>query len=156
MKRAILILMGFSPILIGLFINHQIAGWRAAQQIPTGMLTRVGIAMLVMWGCMAWLSDKLVESRHESLLFLNAGATVALASYMVHELLLDSFFTGIFGLLTQWFYLPMFFLSAHTLSTLSIDNRLVVTTASYCLLVMMAILGTKLSPKFRGTSLLSR
>ena len=155
MKRAILVAMGFLPMIPGFIINRQMmTEW--TRQIPTGMLTRVGLAILLMWFAIGWMSDRLVKSRGEALLFLNVGAALSLVSYLIHDLVIGNFFTGILGLLTQWFYLPMFFLTAHSLSVLSIGGASEIAAASFALLVMVGCLGSKLSPSFRGTSLLSK
>jgi len=155
MRRWIFMAMGGLPIPLGFYLNHQAATeWRYV--IPTGMLTRVGVGVLVLWFALGWASDKFVGSKLEALLYVNALAAVMLVLVLFQQVVIGQFWAGPVGLMPQWFYLPMMFLAAHTLAVFGVGGMAVVTAVSFGLMVMVSALGVKMAPTFRGKPLLSR
>jgi len=104
LKKAILLLIGLSPVLVGFLLNFLI------MRLPMPMWF-VGIIMLFIWFLAGKRSVELVEKRMEAVLLLNAPAFVVLLLLLFQEIVLERYWSSIIGIATQMFYLPFLGLS---------------------------------------------
>jgi hypothetical protein len=136
MKRFLLLLIGFLPLLIGYIQNHLMLTVFYDRVFP-GVL--VSIAMLVVWFLVGILSKKLINTKKAAVILMNVPALLVLLLIFLQEIVLGAFWLNNIGLATQIFYLPLIgvvsnlsrFLPQIGISLLSILAFLCMLGASY-------------------------
>lgn len=100
MKKIVLLLVGFLPLLFGYLLNYLMMNGN----IP---LLLINIAMLIIWFFVGMFSIKLVDKKIESLLLLNAPAFIVLLLLLFQEIVLGQYWFHPVGMATQFFYLSV-------------------------------------------------
>ena len=104
-KRAFLVLIGFIPLLLfGHYLHHLLMTTFFYREAPFFLIS---VAVIAAWFVFGIISVKLVGSKKEAVLLLNASAFVVLMLILFQEWVLGSFWLNQVGLTTQMFYLPV-------------------------------------------------
>lgn len=117
LKCALVVLVGFSPLLLGFILNHLMMTFFLNDMLPEGSML-IGVGVIVAWFFLGALSAKFLGNKKQALILLNAPALLFL--------LIIFFWMPIFGILlgdniwvvevfwvaAQVFYLPTLRLSA--------------------------------------------
>lgn len=105
MKKLIVLITGFNPLLIGYGVN-QFINYDTSTRLDT-LLTILSIIFLLYWGWLGFLFSTLLHSVQISALLCNLPAFITLVMILIQELVNKQYWSNPFGLATQLFYLPV-------------------------------------------------
>ena len=136
MKRIILLLIGFLPLLFGYIQNHLMMTIFFDRMTPVFL---IGIAVLTIWFFIGMLSKIFANSKKEAVILINAPAFLVLLLILLQEVVLNAFWSNHLGIATQFFYLPLigftrylsFIFPIITFSLLSVIAFICLLGASY-------------------------
>ena len=104
-NRAVLMLIGFFPLMLfGYYLHHLVLTTFYYREAPYFL---IGVAVITVWFIFGIISVKLVGSKKEAVLLLNAPAFFVLLLVLYQEWVLSAFWLNQVGLATQMFYLPL-------------------------------------------------
>ena len=104
-KRAVMMLIGFFPLMLfGYYLHHLVLTAFYYREAPFFL---IGVAVIAVWFVFGIISVKLVGSKKEAVLLLNAPAFFVLLLVLFQEWVLSAFWLNQVGFATQMFYLPL-------------------------------------------------
>ena len=134
-KRVILVLVGFVPLLLGYLIrNGAMASW--AYNNPLRVIFLITFITFLLWFVTGWIFTKLAVPRVQIILLLNVGI-VALGMLQMISLL--------FGLAAQFIFLPGMLWAVVIAPTF-----FVLSVIAFVLLILAPYLGTKVGARKCG------
>lgn len=104
MKRIILFLTGFFPLLLGYLQNHLMMTVFFNNSMPYLLISS---ALLVIWFFASGISVKFFSSKKEVVILLNSAAFLALLLILFQEIVLGRYWMNHIGIASQLFYLPL-------------------------------------------------
>ncbi len=104
MKKIIVFITGFSPLLIGYGVNQFIT-YSNSTRLGT-ILNIISIIFLLYWGWLGFLFGRFLHSDLRAALFCNMAAFITLVLVLIQELVNKQYWNNSLGLATQFFYLP--------------------------------------------------
>jgi hypothetical protein len=104
MKKLIVLITGFSPLLIGYELNQFIT-YSTSPRLGT-ILNVISIIFLLYWGWLGFLFSRLLHSDFIAAFFCNLAAFITLVLVLIQELVNKQYWNNSLGLATQFFYLP--------------------------------------------------
>ena len=143
MKRAILVLAGFFPLLLGYLVNHLTMTVWYYQFLP-GVLMLIGIGVLLLWAVIGAVAVKFFESRKETVILLNAIPALFMLLISFQTIFFERFWLNTVGVATQFFYLPLMGLISHSLAALALPiiDLMMVAIVALGFMVLFSWLGT--------------
>ena len=149
MKRIILIVLSFVPLIMGQFYNAVATN----TVLTTTGITLLSLSFLVLWFLVGVTSIKLTHSLKESIIYSHAIGLVFLLLGFIQTAVLKEFIAGGIGYMTQLYFLPvvrigslveskiLFFASTHYMFP--------ITFVSFALMIFMYTLGYKVAENRR-------
>ena len=107
MKRLAIVLIGLSPILVGLVQSYLRTNVTFFSSDISYQL--VGFLVFAIWFIVGRYYNKLAGSKANTVLLINTPAFLVLVLLLIQEAVLGDIWTNIVGQLTQLFYTPMLF-----------------------------------------------
>ena len=108
MKKLILFLLGFIPLVLGFLMNS----WMMKNQSSILPFNLIGIFSLAIWTFIGYKTYEVGKPLLESAIIVNLPAFLALLLNLVQEIILGRYWFNVFGVATQFFYLPLISLSS--------------------------------------------
>ncbi|MBQ7091790.1 MAG: hypothetical protein IJN83_03970 [Clostridia bacterium] len=144
MKKALLILLGCIPFLIGWLIN----AFMMANPDTLPPLFFISIVFLLAWGAVAFIARPHFHNGKEVVVFLNFVAALDLLLVCIQEIILGAYWMNAIGGWTQFYYLPLMNIGF----TLTAWSHRVFTAyiASFILMVAVSTLGCWLGKRKGG------
>lgn len=108
MKKLILVLIGLIPFVLGFVMNS----WMMQNPNSTLPFKLIGIILLGAWvlvGCITYKYDK---TPYPAALIIHVPALLVLFLIMYQDMILGEFWSNLFGLATQVYYLPLIHISS--------------------------------------------
>jgi len=138
MKKALLILLGCIPFLIGWLINASMMA--NPETLPPLFL--IGVVFLLAWGAAAFIARPRFQSGKQVVILLNLVAALDLLLVCIQEIILGAYWMNAIGAWTQFYYLPLmnfgFTLTAWSHQTFT------AYIAAFILMVAVSALGCRL------------
>ena len=135
--------LGVFPFLIGGIQNWYMLTY-VDSVLPYGFIS---LAVLLLWGCIAYLLNDRYHRTKSIVISLNLIATLVLLLLGIQELMLHAYWMNLVGKWSQLFYLPMINLG------FSLTNWghsvFAAYVACFILMVAVSIVGCKLKEKFQ-------
>jgi len=144
-KRIILLLIGFSPLLVGYILRL------LPMAIPTNLLTAMSPLFWALWFAVSWFCMKFFTSKLEVIMLLNIGALLFFFLAYYQAFILVEFWLNQIGTTTLLFYMPLLRLPFVILSSAfpAVDQRFVYFIA-IGFLVLASSLGTILGKRYNN------
>ncbi|MFF2754471.1 hypothetical protein ACFVR1_12090 [Psychrobacillus sp. NPDC058041] len=108
MKKLILFFIGLIPFVLGFLMNS----WLMQNQNSILPFKLIGIIFLVFWALVGFITCKFEKTPFKSAAIINLPAFLTLLFIMYQGIILGQFWSNIFGLATQFYYLPLINISA--------------------------------------------
>lgn len=108
MKKLILFLIGLIPFVSGFLMNSWL------MQNPNSVLPfkLIGSIFLVFWVLVGSITCKFDKTPYHSAVIIHLPALLVLLLIMYQDMILGQFWSNIFGLATQFYYLPLINISS--------------------------------------------
>lgn len=134
MKRIVLILIGFFPLLsLGYLVRHLLMTVFYSY-FPPHLFFVIGVAVLAVWFFVGLFSRKFFNSKIEPVILLNSSAFLILLLNLFQLVILHAHWFNPIGGATQAFYLPLLnFCSSLLFFIRELDMDIVCTFAFLCL-----------------------
>ena len=136
-----LLVVGFSllPFLFGWLINLAVM---KIEFYPVFIIS--GVALLLLWAGIAYLTRPYCKSNKETILLLNTVAAVVLILLGIQDLILNAYLPNGIGIWTQFYYLPL-------LRAVSIFSKFFTSSVfvMYCIEFVLLITASTLGCKTR-------
>lgn len=136
-----LIALGALPLGLGSIQNWYMQTHPDAR-MPYGL---IALAVLLLWGTLAFLLNGQGRKTKKVMLFLHAIAAADLLLVAIQELIVHGYFVNSIGLWTQYFFLPLLWLGFGVTGWSAFVFP--AYAASFCLLLAAAYLGCKIREK---------
>lgn len=132
MRKVIIFLLGFLPLLVGIVIS-----WLASAGAVTGVLPYwiINVALLAVWFLIGFYILRGIP-RGRALLLLHAGTITALTLIIIQEMIVGKYWNGWMGLAANYFYMPMTSVASWIQSRIFGGSKVVGT----CLLASLLLL----------------
>lgn len=141
-KRAALVAIGFFPLMLfGSYLHHLILTVFYDRMLP---LFLIGVAVIAVWFVFGIISMRLVGSRREAVLLLNAPAFFVLLLVLFQEWVISRFWLNTIGLATQMFYLPLVRLGMVITTPLPLGSFGIASTFAFAFMLGASYLGSKI------------
>ncbi|MFF2755149.1 hypothetical protein ACFVR1_15530 [Psychrobacillus sp. NPDC058041] len=108
MKKMILFLLGLIPFVLGFLMNS----WLMQNQNSILPFKLIGIIFLVFWVLVGFITCKFEKTPLKSAVIINLPAFLILLFIMYQEIILGQYWFNIFGMATQFYYLPLLNISS--------------------------------------------
>ncbi len=108
MKKLLLLLIGFIPFAVGYGLNTLMLGAYYDTALPYGW---IGVVMLVVWFGLGILSRPLGGTAFKSAVIAHIPALIVLALLLYQEWILGQYWLNAISLATQFFFLPLVYIS---------------------------------------------
>jgi len=140
--RIILVLIGVLPLLLG-FITDRLTMTVWLYTFPAGWHWFMGLFVLLLWFVVGMVSVKWVNSKRAFLICLNAAAGLALILVLLQEHIIVRYWGEWIGFLSQFFYLPLTYISARLLRIIPMLTLRFsyVCVVAFCVLLLSSFLG---------------
>ena len=112
MKKMILFLLGLIPFVFGFLMNS----WLMQNQNIVLASKLIGIIFLIFWILVGFITFKLEKTPLKSAIIINLPAFLILLLIIYQEIILAQYWSNIFGLATQFYYLPLINISSFLIS----------------------------------------
>ncbi|MHA6253090.1 hypothetical protein [Oceanobacillus sp. CAU 1775] len=129
-KKMILLLLGFIPLIIGFLMNSWIID-NPDSVLPSNL---IGIIFLVLWIVVGFISFTFEKSQLKSFLIVHLPAIAMFVLLMYQEMIVGGYWSNLLGVATQFYFMPMIGL-AHSLISIFIF-----TTKGLWLMCLLALL----------------
>ncbi len=136
--KLILLLVSTIPFLVGSFLNYAATVVRPEETPPFKIFA---IGSILVWILIAYIMRPKLQSMEELMIWQNAVPFIDLVLLCLQELILRSYFPGILGAWTQFYYLPIL-VFGYDLTTWT-HRMFTAYIASFLLLALAAYLGGK-------------
>ncbi|GGA60095.1 hypothetical protein [Ornithinibacillus halotolerans] len=133
-KKIILFLLGFTPLLLGYVMNS----WMMENLDKVLPLKLIGFLFLAFWLLIGLVSNKLETSLVQSFVIAHLPALLMLLLIMYQEWIVDAFWSNLFGLAPQFYFIPLMNLSASVIGILGISTKGIWFACLLALLYMVA------------------
>ncbi len=104
MKKLLILIIGFSPLLIGYGINLIIYNNMNTNLGP--LLDIISVLFFLYWGLLGYIFYKFTDSKSSTLIICNLPAFIALILMIFQETINKKYWANFLGFATQFFYLP--------------------------------------------------
>lgn len=144
MKKLLILIVGFSPLLIGYGINLILYN-NMNTNLGT-VLNLISVLFFLYWGVLGFVFYKFTGTKHSTLIICNLPAFIALILMIFQEVINQKYWANFVGFATQFFYLPA--LRVGTIVTPNFLHYLWQTcVVSFVLMIAIFYLGCYLSEK---------
>jgi hypothetical protein len=144
MKKAILLISGLIPFLMGYLMNWSILTMFFDVNVPYALIS---IITLVIWGLLGYFLSGYSGTHKQTVILMNLPAFIVLILIAVQLLVFKAYWLNIIGLAVQIFYLP--FLNISFLLTSWSHSMLAAYIAAFILMVAASSLGCYINKKLR-------
>ncbi len=103
MKKLVLFLLGLIPFVLG-FLMHS---WMMENMDSVLPYKLIGFVFLGFWIVLGFLTSDFAESQIRSAMIINLPAFLVVLFIVFQEIILGYYWTNLFGLAMQLFYLPL-------------------------------------------------
>lgn len=103
MKRLILFLLGLTPLVLGFLMNS----WMVKNQNSVLPFKLIGIIFLLYWVVVGFITCKFERTSLKSAIIANLSAFLMLLFILFQEIILEEYWTNMFGIVTQFYFLPL-------------------------------------------------
>lgn len=103
MKKAILFLLGLTPLVLGFLMNS----WMMKNQSSVLPFKLLGIIFLLFWVLVGFITCKFERTTLKSAIIANLPAFLMLLFILFQEIILGRYWANMFGIITQFYYLPL-------------------------------------------------
>ncbi|MDW0109687.1 hypothetical protein QT716_06410 [Sporosarcina aquimarina] len=115
--------------------------------------TAIGLVFLAFWAFVGFITSRKDRTLLKSAFITNTTAFIVLLLIVYQEILLEKFWLNLFGTATQFYYLPLFNLSASILGTFTHITTFAIHTWSaalvgFCLLFVSYYIGGLMKKRF--------
>jgi len=146
--RIALVLISLLPLPLGFIINRLLMTiW--FYTFPMGWLMLIGLFVLLVWFVMGMVTVKWIGPQREVLLYLNTIPGLFLILVLFQEFVIRRFWTNLFGISTQFYYLPIATLSSRLLRIIPFITTFITIRLSYVYALAFCIM---LAASFVGRS----
>ncbi len=147
MKRFILLLLGFTPFVLGRLLD-----WVITVGFPNTVFPflLIGLVMLFVWFLFAFYFGRYAQTTMQAIVLLNLPALFVLVMLGIQELVLGYYWLNAVGLYTQLFYLP-FFRTGIMLTSWS-SSIFLAYCASFIVMLTVSFLGCKIYQRHYKTN----
>jgi|GEM_PF-5925363 len=147
-KRVLVVLMGFLPLLLGFVQNHLMMNVFLYTGMPGTML--IGVGVIGAWFFLGMLSVKMLGDKMQALVLLNAPALLFLVLLFIQGVIVGHFWFNIMGVVPQFFYMPTLRLGMTTVGFVPFFMGFVpAAVVSFVLKLSVSALGIKIYSKGR-------
>lgn len=108
MKRITLILLGLVPLVLGFLMNS----WMMGNQNSVLPFKIIGIIFLLFWVLVGFITCDFERTPFKSAIIANLPAFLILLFLFFQEIILGRFWANMFGIVTQFYFLPLINLSS--------------------------------------------
>lgn len=108
MKKMILLLVGLIPFVLGFLMNS----WLMQNQNSVLPFKLIGILFLVFWVLVGFKTCKFEKTPLKSAVIIHLPAFLILLCIMYQEIIVGHYWSNIFGMSTQLYYLPLITISS--------------------------------------------
>ena len=123
MKKLLLVLLGLIPFVLGFAMNS----WLMDNPNSILPFKLIGILFLVFWVWIGFITCKYAKTPFQSAVIIHLPALFVLFLIMYQDIVLEKFWSNLFGLATQFYYLPLINLSSFIFSfTMTISPLMIV------------------------------
>ena len=147
MKKALLILIGLIPFVLGFLMN----AWLMQNQDSVLPFKLIGILFLVCWGLIGFITYNFEKTPLKSTVILHIPAFLVLLLIMFQNIILAQSLSNFLGWATQFYYLPLLNLSTtiEMLLPFNLINVWMTCLIAFLLMIASYYLGCYLT-KFRS------
>lgn len=110
MKRIFIFMLGFTPLLVGYWMEDMISRNEIAFDFRT-FYNMLCFGFFLYWGLLGFLFCKFTSSKIYTAIICNFPALIVLILALVQELIYKRYWSNNLGIATQFFYLPTLRLS---------------------------------------------
>lgn len=103
MKKVILFLLGLTPLVFGFLMES----WMMKNQNSVLPFKLIGIIFLLFWVMVGFTTCKFERTPLESAIITNLPAFLMLLFILFQEIILGRYWVNMFGIVTQFYYLPL-------------------------------------------------
>lgn len=144
-----LLFWGLTPIIVGYLMNT----WLLQNHSSILPFTAIGLVFLAFWALVGFITCGKDRTLLKSAIVANTPAFLVLLFIVYQEIIVEKFWLNLFGMATQFYYLPVFNLSASILGTFTSITAFAVHTWSaalvgFCLLFVSFYIGGLLKKRF--------
>ena len=108
MKKWLLVLIGLIPFVLGFAMNSWLIN-NPNSILPFRLL---GVLFLVLWVSVGFITCKYAKTPYHSAVILHLPALFVLLLIMYQDMVLEEYWSNLFGLATQFYYLPLINISS--------------------------------------------
>ena len=102
-KKLILFLLGLIPFALGLLMNT----WTMTNRDSILPLKLIGIGFLIFWTALGFMTSKFERTPLKASMSIHLPSFLILLSIMYQEIIVGKYFSNLFGLFSQLYYLPL-------------------------------------------------
>ncbi|WP_353095125.1 hypothetical protein [Tissierella praeacuta] len=135
MKKLFLFLLGFIPLVLGFLMNS----WLMQNHILKFKL--IGIIFLALWLLIGFTTCYFAKTPLKSTIIANLPAFLMLLFIMYQEIILRRYWSNIFGVATQFYYLPLINIAASFYPSFMIVRFWLVSLIGFLLMFSSYYLG---------------
>jgi len=142
--RILLILIGLLPLPVGFLINRlMMTIW--LYTISSGLLWFTGLFFILLWYIAGFVSVKWVDSRKDTLIYLNAVPGLVLILVLFQEFIIGRYWPNWAGISTQFYYLPLMHVSSNIMRFLPIRTIMLayICIVAFSIQFLASFLGRK-------------
>lgn len=103
MKKVILFILGLTPFVLGFLMNS----WLMKNQNSVLPFKLIGIIFLLYWVLVGFTTCKFGKTPLKSAIIANLPAFLMLLLILFQEIVLRRYWANMFGIVTQFYYLPL-------------------------------------------------
>lgn len=103
MKKVILFLLGLTPLVLGFLMNS----WMMKNQNSILPFKLIGIIFLIFWVLVGFITCKFERTPLKSAMIANLPGFLMFLFILFQEIILGRYWANMFGIVTQFYYLPL-------------------------------------------------